>query len=81
VPREPASLPSASHVQNEARKEAVAMTINTTLLELVATVSEFADTESELLAVVVRLVNSGRVTLIGNFKGARFDLEALAAPA
>jgi hypothetical protein len=68
-------------VQNEARKEALAMTINTTLLELVATVSEFADTESELLAVVVRLVNSGRVTLIGNFKGARFDLEALAAPA
>ena len=55
------------------------MTINATLLDLVATVSEFADTESELLAVVVRLVNSGRVMLVGNFKGARFDLEALTA--
>lgn len=55
------------------------MTINTTLLDLVATVSEFADTENELLAVVVRLVNSGRVMLVGNFMGARFDLEALTA--
>ena len=55
------------------------MTIHTTLLDLVAAVSEFADTESELIAVVVRLVNSGRVMLIGNFKGARFDLEALIA--
>ena len=57
------------------------MTINTTLLDLVATVSEFTDTENELVAVVVRLVNSGRVMLIGNFKGARFDLQALTASA
>ena len=57
------------------------MTIHTTLLDLVATVSRYADTEQELMAVVVHLVNSGRVTLTGNFKGARFDLGALAAAA
>ena len=57
------------------------MTINTTLLDLVATVSEFADTEGELLAVVVHLVNSGQATLTGTFKGARFDLDAVAAAA
>lgn len=62
-------------------KEELAMTIHTTLLDLVDTVSRYTDTEQELIAVVVHLVNSGRATLIGNFKGARFDLEALAAAA
>lgn len=57
------------------------MAINTTLLDLVAAVNEFADTENELLAVVVHLVNSRRVTLCGTFKGARFDLAALPAAA
>ena len=44
-----------------------------TLLDLVAAVSQFARTESELIATVVHLVNSGTVTLGGNFRGARFD--------
>ena len=48
-----------------------------TLLDLVAAVSQFARTESELIATVVYLVNSGRVTLGGNFRGARFSWEEL----
>ena len=48
-----------------------------TLLDLVAAVSQFARTESELIATVVYLVNSGRVTLGGNFRGARFDRDEL----
>ena len=32
-----------------------------------------------MIATVVHLVNSGRVRLCGNFKGARFDLRRLAA--
>ena len=46
-----------------------------TLLDLVAAVSQFARTESELIATVVYLVNSGKVTLGGNFRGARFSCE------
>ena len=57
------------------------MTIHTTLLDLVATVGRYTNTEEEVVAVVVHLVNSGQATLIGNFKGARFDLEALATAA
>jgi hypothetical protein len=53
------------------------MRSESTLLELVAAVSESARTETELIATVVYLVNSGRVRLCGNFAGARFDLGAL----
>jgi hypothetical protein len=49
-----------------------------TLLDLVAAVSHFARTETELLATVVHLVNSGKVTLGGNFRGARFACEDVA---
>ena len=52
------------------------MRSESTLLELVAAVSESARTETELIATVVYLVNSGRVRLCGNFAGARFDLGA-----
>jgi hypothetical protein len=44
-----------------------------TLLDLVVAVSQFARTETELIATVVYLVNSGKVTLGGNFRGARFS--------
>lgn len=57
------------------------MPLNTTLLDLVATVSEFADSETELIATVVHMVNSGSVQLCGTFRGARFDLAKFAAPA
>jgi hypothetical protein len=47
-----------------------------TLLDLVAAVSQHARTEAEVIATVVYLVNSGKVVLCGNFRGARFDCEA-----
>jgi hypothetical protein len=53
------------------------MVTNTTLLELVTRLSEYARTEAELVATVVHLVNSGKVRLCGSFKGARFDLSAI----
>jgi hypothetical protein len=52
-----------------------------TLLDLVAAVGEEARSEAELLATVVYMVNSGRVQLIGNFRGARFELDAVASAA
>ncbi len=53
------------------------MTRNTTLLDLVTAVSEYARSEAEVVATVAYLVNSGRVRLCGIFRGARFDLTAL----
>ena len=55
------------------------MTRNTTLLDLVSAVAKYARSDSELIATVAYMVNSGRVQLCGNFKGAHFDLDALAA--
>ena len=46
-----------------------------TLLDLVTAVSEVSRTEAEVIATVVYLVNSGKVTLCGNFRGARFDCD------
>lgn len=57
------------------------MTLDVTLLELVNTVADYAPSDAEVIATVVYLVNSGAVRLCGNFKGARFDLGALDAPA
>lgn len=57
------------------------MPLDTTLLDLVSTVSEFADSENELIATVVHMVNSGSVRLCGSFRGARFDLASFAATA
>ena len=55
------------------------MAQNVTLLDLVKAVSDHARSEGEVIATVVYLVNSGRVRLCGNFKGARFDLRGLVA--
>jgi len=52
-----------------------------TMLELVRTVGEVAGTEAEVVATVVHLVNTGRVELIGNFRGARITLDTPAAAA
>ena len=49
----------------------------TTLLDLVKAVSEYSATDAEVVATVVYMVNSGMVTLCGNFRGARFDLESV----
>jgi hypothetical protein len=53
------------------------MAQNVTLLDLVTTVTAFARSESEVVATVVHLVNSGAVRLCGSFAGARFDLSDL----
>jgi hypothetical protein len=45
----------------------------TTLLSLVLKVGRRAGTEREIVALVRRLVNRGRVELIGSFKGERFE--------
>jgi len=50
--------------------------LRSTLLELVEAVSDSAATDTEIVATVVYLVNSGRVQLCGNFRGAWFDLDA-----
>ncbi len=50
-----------------------------TLLELVKAVGEFAETDDEVVATVVDLVNGGKVQLIGNFRGCRFEMETVAA--
>lgn len=57
------------------------MALQLTLLDVVRTVSEYAATDTEVVAIVVYLVNSGQVQLCGNFRGARFDLETLAVVA
>jgi hypothetical protein len=58
-------------------QEETAMTQMATLLDLVTAVSTSARSEPEVIATVVYLVNSGKVTLCGNFRGARFDLTEL----
>jgi hypothetical protein len=45
-----------------------------TLLDLVNAVSSCTESDDEVVATIVYLVNSGTVRLGGNFRGARFDL-------
>ena len=53
------------------------MAFRLTLLDLVKTLSESAASETEVVTMAARLVNSGIVQLCGNFRGARFDLDAI----
>ena len=41
-----------------------------TLLELVAAVADSAANDREVIATVSELLNSGKITLVGNFRGA-----------
>jgi hypothetical protein len=50
--------------------------IQSTLLDLVSSVSLVAKTEAEVVATVAHLVNSGRVQLCGNFAGAKISFDA-----
>ncbi|MDJ0869745.1 MAG: hypothetical protein QNK03_26840 [Myxococcota bacterium] len=43
--------------------------LETTLLELVRAISEVTDDDREVLATVMHLLRSGRVRLVGNFRG------------
>jgi hypothetical protein len=45
--------------------------------ELVAAVAECAESEAEVVATVVHMVNTGLVRLDGKLRGARFDLRRL----
>jgi hypothetical protein len=51
------------------------------MLDLVKAVSAVATTETEVVATVAYLVNSGTVRLCGNFRGARIDLDGADIPA
>jgi len=51
------------------------MRIDTTMLDLVSCISEVTRDDREVVATVVALVNSGRVRLTGNFRGARIGLD------
>ena len=55
------------------------MAPNVTLLDLVNAVTEYACSETEVIATIVCMVNQGSVRLCGTFKGARFDLRTLSA--
>ncbi len=46
--------------------------VESTLLDLVQIVQRQARSEAEVVAVVIHLVNSGRVRLKGSFAGCRF---------
>ena len=41
-----------------------------TLLERVAAVADSAANDREVIATVAELLNSGKITLVGNFRGA-----------
>jgi len=51
------------------------MRIDTTMLDLVSCVSEVIRDDREVVATVAALVDSGRVRLIGSFRGARIGLD------
>jgi len=48
--------------------------VETTLLELVQTVGELTEDDREVVATVIEMLHSGRVRLIGNFRGQRIAL-------
>ena len=48
-----------------------------TMQDLVTAVSENADSEAEIIATVVHMVNAGLVRLEGRLRGATFDMQAL----
>ena len=51
-----------------------AKSIETTLLELVQTIGELTEDDREVVATVIEMLHSGRVRLIGNFRGQRIAL-------
>ncbi len=53
-----------------ARLQQDAPTRVTTLLDLVAAVADAASSDDEVIATVKSLINSGKVTLVGEFLGA-----------
>ena len=56
-------------------------TRESTLLDLVQAVGEYATSDDEIVATVAYLINSGKVILCGNFAGAKIDLSTLTGTA
>ena len=48
--------------------------VETTLLELVTTLGELTEDDREVVTTVIELLHSGRVRLIGNFRGQKIAL-------
>lgn len=57
------------------------MALTVTLRELVTAVSDFAQSEDEVVATVIHMINSGQVRLRGNFTGAQVDFSTARAHA
>ena len=51
--------------------------ITVTLLDLVNAIVDQTDSEAEVIATVVHLVNSRKVRLGGSFRGAYFEIDNL----
>ena len=66
-----ASAALRAQALHEAGQEAV---VETTLLELVTTLGELTEDDREVVSTVVELLRSGRVRLIGNFRGQKIAL-------
>ena len=61
---------SAALLQNKALRETGEdAVVETTLLELVTTLGELTEDDREVVTTVIELLRSGRVRLIGNFRG------------
>ena len=48
--------------------------VETTLLDLVQTLGELTPDDREVVATVIEMLHSGRVRLIGNFRGQRIAI-------
>jgi hypothetical protein len=57
----------------EATADATPPPLQLTLLELIQAVSEVSETENELIASVVYMLQSGRIRLSGNFRDLAID--------
>ena len=62
----------AEPVTPRVSRSSVPRPINTTLLDLVRTLSAFSDDEQEIVATITSMVNSGQVVLRGIYAGRRF---------
>lgn len=63
----------ASALQRPLRAPAAdAVPLEATLLDLVRAVSEETEDDREVVATVLHLLRSGRVRLVGSFRGERF---------
>jgi hypothetical protein len=76
VKRTTPASPRRPRAKKAAALVAAAKVQQTTLYELVETVSEYARNDAEVLATIVHLVNSGQVRLIGRLRNARIALPA-----